>query len=442
MVPATSVPTGTPGTGASRLVHTVDIALAQPYPALGVPTTIPMTVTAKDLSGNVIAAPDVYSNPITVTDEDTSGHTSLTRTVLNAPSDIIALRYDGSYFPPRGLHADWADPTGVTIEPFRQIATGIPTNEWSLGAGHIAVSVTRGGDGAIWFADYGAGAIGRSAAAGIASFYPLGSGWQPLTVAAGPDRVVWFVAGGAFNAVGPYPGVGRIGLDGSLGSIWPTSYSYGRDLVVASDGVAFMNQLNRVTRITPAGMMTNIPFTYSDGNTVHTNTLVVGADGALYATSTGTLFRYDRSSGTQTSSPFPINAGGRAIDPAVMIAAADGSLYFDDLGSSLYRQSIPTGTVVLIGRGSATPQQGDALSPTSLALARDGTLWFSSFQTSLDGQPFFGHVVGGAVQMLVGQSKVAAKNSNFQDVPASSIVLGADGRLWYSRSDSLGSFAP
>lgn len=442
MVPATPVATGSPGLGVSRLVHSVDIALAQPYPALGVPTTIPMTVTARDLSGKVIAAPDVYGNPITVTDEDTSGHTSLTRTVLNAPADVIALRYDGAYFPTRGLHADWADPTGITIEPFRQIGTGIPTSEWSLGAGHIAVSVTRGGDGAIWFADYGAGAIGRSAATGSASFYPVGSGWQPMTVAAGPDRVVWFAAGGAFNAVGPYPGVGRIALDGTVGPVWPTAYAYGRDIVVAADGVAYMNQLNRVTQITPSGTMTNIPFTYN-GNTVHTNTLAVGSDGALYATGLATLFRYDRSSRTFTSSPFPINAGGRGIEPGVMIATADGSLYFDDSGGAVYRQLIPSGTPTLIGRGSATPQQGDALSENSFALARDGSLWFSSSFTSMDGQPVFGHIVaGGAVQMLVGQSKVAAQNANFQAVPASSIVLGADGRMWYSRNDALGSFAP
>jgi sugar lactone lactonase YvrE len=203
-----------------------------------------------------------------------------------------------------------------------------------------------------------------------------------------------------------------------------------------------MNQLNRVTQITPSGTMTNIPFTYSDGNTVHTDTLAVGSDGALYATSTATLFRYDRSSGVLTRSPFPITGSGRGIEPNVMIATADGSLYFDDSGSAMYRQSIPGGAPALIGRGSATPQQGDALSPTSLALARDGTLWFSSSSTSLDGQPIFGHIVGGSVQLLVGQSKVAAQNANFQNGPASSIVLGGDGRIWYSRNDALGSFAP
>lgn len=439
-VPASvATPSPTPGPGVARTVHSATIAVAQPYPALGVATTIAVTVTAKDVGGAVIAAPDSYANPITVIDDDISGHTSLTRTVLLAPSDPIALRYDGGYFPITKLRADWTDPLGGMVEPFRQIATGIASSESSVGAGHSINSVTRGGDGAIWFADQ-LGSIGR-AVAGAATFYPVGGGWQPITVAAGTDRTIWFVTTGAFNVVGPYQGVGRIALDGTLGPIWQTASDFGSGIVVAADGTAYFNQLNAVTRITPAGTMSNVRFTVN-GNTAHTETLAVGSDGALYATSVGMLLRYDLPSGTQTSTAFPVQSGGRPIEPGLMVASSDGHLYYDDKGAAIFGQMIPSGAPTLLGRGSATPGQGAALSPVALALAPDGSVWFPSSLMTGDAHPMFGHVVGGAVQMMVGQSAVARQNANFQDVPPSSMTLGADGRMWYSRNDALGSFVP
>jgi hypothetical protein len=62
--------------------------------------------------------------------------------------------------------------------------------------------------------------------------------------------------------------------------------------------------------------------------------------------------------------------------------------------------------------------------------------------TTLDGHPTFGHVVGNGVQLLIRQAGVAHQNSNGQNVPASSLVLGSDGYLWYARNDVLGSLLP
>jgi streptogramin lyase len=431
--------TPSPAPGIARAVHSATITMVQPYPALGAAATIAVTVTAKGANGVVIAAPDSYTNPITVTDDDASGHTSLTRTVLLAPSDPIALRYDGGYFPITKLRADWTDPIGGTAAPFRQISAGIASVESSVGAGHSITSVTRGGDGAIWFADQ-LGSIGRSAA-GSTTFYPVGGGWQPITVAAGTDRAIWFVTTGAFNVVGPSQGVGRIALDGTLGPVWQTSSPYGSGIVVAADGTAYFNQLNNVTRITTAGAMSNVRFTVN-GSTAHTDTLAAGSDGGLYATAVGMLLRYDLTSGTQTSAAFPVQSSGSPIEPGLLLASDDGHLYYDDKGTAIFGQSLPGGAPVLLGRGSATPGQGGALGPTAMALAPDHSVWFSSLLMTVDAHPIFGHAVGGAVQMLVGQSAVARQNGNAQDVPPSSIALGSDGRMWYSRNDALGSFVP
>jgi hypothetical protein len=62
---------------------------------VGSPTTVPLTVTAKDAGGNVIAGSDPFASPITLTDSDTSGHTHLTTTSLTSPQTEVALNYDG-----------------------------------------------------------------------------------------------------------------------------------------------------------------------------------------------------------------------------------------------------------------------------------------------------------------------------------------------------------
>ncbi len=440
--PAPPVVTPSPSPSAAPALATVasvTLSIAQPYPAVGIAAHVPLTVTAKDTHGNVIAPPARYANPITLTNEVSSPHAALSTTVVQSAADVVTLDYDGGYFPMHGIHADWPGLAGT--EPRIIVATGVANAEWNLGTGHNATSVTRGGDGAIWFADQ-SGAIGRVSAPGSAAFYAVGSGWQPMVVAAGTDRAIWFTATGAFNAVGPYQGVGRVALDGTMGPVWQTSSSYGRDVVVATDGNAYFNQLNHITRVTPSGTMSDVVITASYG-TVHTDTLAAGPDGALYATGLGSLYRYDIASGTTTSTAFPAGALGPAqIDPQQMIATANGKLYYDDSGVAIYTQTIPTGTPALIGRGSATPGQGDALSPAQLVVANDGSLWFASWLPTLDGHPMFGHVVGGAAELLVGQNAVAHPNGNGQFVTPSSITLGSDGRLWYSRGDALGSFAP
>ncbi len=58
-------------------------------------TTIPLTFTAKDAAGAVIAGADPFANPITLTNSDTSGHTHLSATALGSPQTAVSLAYDG-----------------------------------------------------------------------------------------------------------------------------------------------------------------------------------------------------------------------------------------------------------------------------------------------------------------------------------------------------------
>lgn len=87
----TSVPITLDGVAAS-----VTITLANPAPYTGSAAAIPVTVTVKDSSGATIIAPGGYNPQITLTDSDTSGHTSLSPSTLADPGTAVTLNYDGS----------------------------------------------------------------------------------------------------------------------------------------------------------------------------------------------------------------------------------------------------------------------------------------------------------------------------------------------------------
>jgi hypothetical protein len=80
------------------IVSAIAVSLSAPN-ALGDgrPASLGVTVTATDASGATIIGPGAYQPSITLTDNDTSGHTSLSSTVVSAPGGKpIVLNYDGS----------------------------------------------------------------------------------------------------------------------------------------------------------------------------------------------------------------------------------------------------------------------------------------------------------------------------------------------------------
>lgn len=78
------------------VVDSVALSLADASPYAGSPATIAVSVTAKDASGATIISPGGYSQPITLSDSDASGHTQLSATTITDPSTSVTLNYDGS----------------------------------------------------------------------------------------------------------------------------------------------------------------------------------------------------------------------------------------------------------------------------------------------------------------------------------------------------------
>jgi hypothetical protein len=73
------------------VVNSIALTLANGTPTLGIATSIALTVTIEDASGATIIGSDPFTNPITLTDSDTSGATTLSKTTVASPADAAAL---------------------------------------------------------------------------------------------------------------------------------------------------------------------------------------------------------------------------------------------------------------------------------------------------------------------------------------------------------------
>ena len=78
------------------------VKVTSPTLTPGTPFSGPMQVEAFDASGALVVGSAPYANPVTLTDTDTSGHTSLTvgsttglTVVVTSPQTVVTLNYDG-----------------------------------------------------------------------------------------------------------------------------------------------------------------------------------------------------------------------------------------------------------------------------------------------------------------------------------------------------------
>ncbi len=76
------------------IVASVSVKATTTHPIAGVPTTIPLSVTALDASGATIIGN--YNTPIALTNNDPSGETSLSSATITSSSAAVSLAYTGS----------------------------------------------------------------------------------------------------------------------------------------------------------------------------------------------------------------------------------------------------------------------------------------------------------------------------------------------------------
>lgn len=115
------------------VVAKVVLALANRTPPQGAATTIALTVTMLDASGATIIG-DPFVSPVTLTDSDTSGATSINRTTLTSPADAVGLTvsYNGAAIGPVTFGATVSgvpagNVTTATLTPMMSTPTPSPS---------------------------------------------------------------------------------------------------------------------------------------------------------------------------------------------------------------------------------------------------------------------------------------------------------------------------
>jgi hypothetical protein len=113
------------------VVASIALALSNAAPPIGSATSIPLTVNFNDASGAAIVGNDDFVNPITLTDSDTSGATTLSATTIDNPGDAanINVTYTGAAIASAvfGASASGVPATSVTAATLIPAAIPPPT---------------------------------------------------------------------------------------------------------------------------------------------------------------------------------------------------------------------------------------------------------------------------------------------------------------------------
>jgi virginiamycin B lyase len=293
-----------------------------------------------------------------------------------------------------------AAPTATTIP--------LPTDSKTEG-------ITRGPDGALWFANFGTHSIGR-VTSGLAGSFPLPNPGPPVMsgpfdITVGPDNNLWFTA---FNGtIGKLiPGLGITGYQavpsptanlkgiapGAGSTLWylEAEGDMLRSITTAGDPGAAINlgappglNLGAPDGITagPAGD-TNVYFTTDAGwigkkdtnsgspvtaaslGGVDANGITVGPDGNLWVTSASGVAKVSPGGG---GAPSVIQSfATQGSNPRGITTGPDNALWFTESGTN------SVGRVTLDGQVSSIPLSGCAL-PDDIATASDGSLWVTCF---------------------------------------------------------------
>jgi virginiamycin B lyase len=233
---------------------------------------------------------------------------------------------------------------------------------------------------------------------------------MPFAIAKGPDGALWFTENAA-NAIG------RIATDGTISEYpIPTKDSAPDGIVAALDGALWFTECaaGKIGRITTTGAIREFALPDSGGS-AEPRGITVGPSGALWFTWAGqndTPSKIGRITVDGKVTGYRIPHGW---DPRGIAAGSDGALWFAEDGADAIGRVTTNGVVA---EYSLTHDS----SPDSITTGPDGALWFTEWSGNKIGRIT---TAGSITEYMVANASGNGHNAG--------IVAGPDGALWFSR---------
>ncbi|HET6896378.1 MAG TPA: hypothetical protein VFH72_13425 [Candidatus Baltobacteraceae bacterium] len=384
----------------------------------GTAASIPIVVQALDASGNTILG--AYDRTITLTDSDSSGHTSLSVTSIIASGTAVALNYDGSYMsanavisasapgiaapPETSFHTAPAIAAQYDLPPF----TAQDGSQTPLGASGIV----QGPDGNLWIAAATVGAIVKMTPDGKTTMYWPPTLWAfPQEEVVGKDGAIWFTERDGNN-------IGRVTTSGSFTEYpIPTQYSNPLGICVGPDGnIWFVEQVtSMVGRVNGDGSITE--FALPVGS--FPNDLTAGPDGNLWIDTNPfeapSAILVMSTNGTLIATHVLANSNEQ---PYGIVAGPDGNLWFGEYTGGALARMTTSGELTEYATPSSVP------GIVSLAVSKQGDIWFAESGAAFATTGQLGYITPG-------RSTIHEVYLNMP-LHVRNITFDSAGALWYS----------
>lgn len=280
-------------------------------------------------------------------------------------------------------------------------------------------ALASGPDGAIWFAAFCGGSIGRITTSGVMTHeirLPTPNS-EPTALVSGPDNNIWVVLGAANKVaritlpITDNPRVDEFPI--------PTPGSYPYSIAVGSDrNLWFGTNNGRVGRTTTSGAITEFEVggqvygvtSGPDGNLWFTSS----ASGAVALSSIGRMTVMGVRTGTFTF----VDPNAR---PGSICAAPQGNLWFTDLSQPKFGRITTSGEMTQFSSGSRFPTH-------SVTVSSDNTVWIVDYDNKL-------------IEHRSPSSDLIKSYSI--SYGAAAIAIGPDGNTWFGGgSNRIGRIVP
>jgi streptogramin lyase len=299
--------------------------------------------------------------------------------------------------------------------------------------------VALGPDGAIWFTNPLKHSIGRITTAGVITTFtdPAvdSSTFDPQEITAGPDGALWFTTFAADTnndfPTGEMSAIGRITTGGAI-SLYPFDNGFyaPRGITVGPDGALwFTTRYALIGRITTAGSLT-----FFDG--IAASSIAAAPDGALWLWNGNVVGRMT-TSGALTTYQVVSGCGAGCGNPGITVGP-DGALWFTKPTDGSIGRITTDGVVTSYPTFSSSFPQGIAMGP-------DGNLWYTDIERNSVGRITTGETNAGVLTAvgsqagaeITGAVVAGARNFNVDAHHSPSVTPFPDAFCGYMSFNSL-----